>query len=195
MERLIIEQLKQGDEEAYKYLYRNYYAQLCHVAHAYVGDDFLSEVLVGDVIFHLWEVRETLSIQTSLRSYLVRAVRNRCLDYLSSKREKRETAFSALGEAEQERGRYLISDDYPLGTLLERELESEIRRAVRSLPEECLRIFLKSRIEGKKYEEIAMEFGISVNTVKYHIKNALSTLHAQLGKYLVVLLSFLFAAK
>lgn len=195
MERLVIEQLKQGDEDAYKYLYRNYYALLCHVAHAYVGDDFLSETLVGDVIFHIWEVRETLSIQTSLRSYLVRAVRNRCLDYLSSKREKKETAFSVMGEDEQEQGCYLISDDYPLGTLLERELESEIHRAVQSLPEECRRIFLKSRIEGKKYEEIAMDLGISVNTVKYHIKNALSMLHARLEKYLIYLLLILFALK
>ena len=72
-ERIIIEQLKRGNEEAYKLLYRHHYALLCHVAHEYVEDGFLSETLVGDVIFHLWEVHETLDIQVSLRSYLVRA--------------------------------------------------------------------------------------------------------------------------
>ena len=75
-ERIIIEQLKRGNEEAYKHLYRHHYALLCHVAREYVGDDFLAETLVGDVIFHLWEVRAELDIQVSLRSYLVRAVRN-----------------------------------------------------------------------------------------------------------------------
>ena len=91
-ERIIIEQLKRGNEEAYKYLYRHHYALLCHIAREYVGDDFLAETLVGDVIFHLWEIHEALDIQVSLRSYLVRAVRNHCMDYLSSKKERTEVA-------------------------------------------------------------------------------------------------------
>jgi RNA polymerase sigma-70 factor (ECF subfamily) len=116
-ERIIIEQLKRGNEEAYKYLYRHHYALLCHIAREYVGDDFLAEMLVGDVIFHLWEVHETLDIQVSLRSYLVRAVRNHCMDYLSSKKERTEVAFSSIPEEGEMR--YLLSDDYPLGSLLE----------------------------------------------------------------------------
>ena len=38
--------------------------------------------------------------------------------------------------------------------------------------------------DEKKYEEIAHELQISVNTVKYHIKHALTLLHEDLGKYL-----------
>lgn len=100
-ERIIIEQLKQGNEEAYKYLYRHHYALLCHIAREYVGDDFLAETLVGDVVFHLWEVHETLDIQVSLRSYLVRAVRNHCMDYLSSKKERTEVAFLLFRKKER----------------------------------------------------------------------------------------------
>lgn len=100
-ERIIIEQLKRGNEEAYKHLYRHHYALLCHVAREYVGDDFLAETLVGDVIFHLWEVRATLEIQVSLRSYLVRAVRNHCMDYLASKKERIEVAFPPCRKKER----------------------------------------------------------------------------------------------
>ena len=173
-EQLIVEQLKQGNDEAYKYLYRHHYALLCHVANGYVGDDFLAETLVGDVIFHLWEIRETLEVQTSLRSYLMRAVRNRCLDYLSSKRKKSEVAFSVLGGDEEMKERYILSDDYPLGVLLERELEEEIHAAIRRLPEMCRKVFLMSRFGGKSYEEIAETLHMSVNTVKYHVKTALA---------------------
>ncbi len=154
-ERIIIEQLKRGNEEAYKYLYRHHYALLCHIAREYVGDDFLAETLVGDVIFHLWEIHEALDIQVSLRSYLVRAVRNHCMDYLSSKKERTEVAFSSIPEEGEMR--YLLSDDYPLGSLLEHELEEEIHHAIRNLPEVCRKVFIKSRFEGKKYEEIATE--------------------------------------
>ena len=185
-EQIVIEQLKQGKEEAYRYLYRHHYASLCHVAKEYVGDEASAEHIVGDVMFHLWEVHAALDIRTSLRSYLVRAVRNRCLDYLDSRRQKHEISFSELesGELPLEE-RYVLSDDYPLGTLLEKELDHEIRRAISRLPEECRRVFLKSRFEEKKYEEIACELGISVNTVKCHIKNALSLLYKELGKYLL----------
>ena len=192
-ESLIIEQLKQGNEEAYRYLYRYHYVSLCHVAKEYVGDEALAEHLVGDVIFHLWEVHEALDIHISLRSYLVRAVRNRCLDYLDSRKQKHEITFSELEDGDLLGERYIPADDYPLGTLLEKELDHEIRQAIGRLPEECRRVFLKSRFEEKKYEEIARELGISINTVKYHIKNALSLLCKELGEYLLPCLVLFYA--
>ena len=184
-ELFIIEGLKQGKEEAYRYLYEHHYVALCHVAKEYVGDEALAEHLVGDVIFHLWEVRETLDIR-----YLVRAVRNRCLDYLDSRKQKHEVTFSELEGDESLGELYILADDYPLGILLEKELEHKIRQAIGRLPEECRRVFLKSRFEEKKYEEIARELGISINTVKYHIKNALSLLCKELGEYLLPCLVF-----
>lgn len=186
-EKLIVDQLKRGNEEAYKYIYDHHYVLLCHVANQYVRDTFLAETIVGDVIFHLWEIRGSLNITTSIRSYLIRAVRNRCLDYINSEHEKREVSFSGLVSQEMPEERYLQSDNYPLGTLLERELENEIRIAIRKLPAECRHVFEKSRFEEKKYEEIATELNISINTVKYHIKNALVLLQKELNKYLIAL--------
>lgn len=193
-EQLLIRQLKEGKESAYRLLYEKHYAVLCHLAREWVGDDFTAETLVSDVIFHLWEIRESLEIRVSLRSYLVQAVRNHCLDYLSSRRERTEVTFSAFeGGEEGEKPfaeRYVRSDDYPLGRLLAQELEQTVRRAIAALPEDCRRVFCKSRFEGKKYEEIAAELDISVNTVKYHMKNALTRLHDSLGKYLFLLFVF-----
>lgn len=92
-EILIVEQLRQGREAAYKFLYDHHYLVLCHVAEQYVKDSFLSETIVSDVIFHLWEIHETLEIHTSIRSYLVQAVRNRCLNFLNSQVTKREKIY------------------------------------------------------------------------------------------------------
>lgn len=191
-ETLIVEQLKTGNEDAYQYIYDRHYALLCHVANGYVKDQFLAETIVGDTIFHLWEIREMLEISVSIRSYLLRAVRNRCINYLNSEWEKREIAFSSLMPDEITDDKMTISDSHPLGTLLERELEEEIYKAIDKLPNECRRVFDKSRFEGKSYEEISQELGISVNTVKYHIKNALASLQTNLSKYLITLLLFFF---
>ena len=192
MEEHIIKLLRKGDEKAYKYLYEHHYALLCHIAQGYVNDRFLAETLVSDVFFHLWEVHENLNIQASLRSYLVRAVRNHCLDFLNLKQEQAEVAFSALGDEVSFQDRYISDADYPLGLLLEKELEAEIQDAINRLPAESRRVFLKSRFEKKTYKEIAEELCISVNTVKYHIKSALAMLYKQLEHYLPGLYLLLF---
>lgn len=53
-------------------------------------------------------------------------------------------------------------------------MEIEIEKSINNLPEECRHVFQMSRFDHKKYEDIAQELNISVNTVKYHIKNALA---------------------
>lgn len=194
-EHIIVMRLKQGDEKAYRYLYEHHYVLLCKYANYWVKDPFLAETLVEDVIFRIWEMRETFEIQVSLRNYLLRAVRNRCLNYLNQSSERHEINFSQLNtEGDMNDLSGLASDEYPLGRLLEKELEEEIINAVESLPEECKRIFKKSRYEDKKNEEIATELNISVNTVKYHLKKALALLRERLGNYLtglfLALLSF-----
>lgn len=188
MEDIIIQQLKTGNEKAYEYLYKQHYAFLCRIAYNYVNDHFVAETIVGDVIFHIWEKRESLDIKTTIRSYLAVAVRNRCLDHLSSLKERTEITFSNISQDEPITERYIISDSYPLGRLLEKELEHEISSAIKSLPEECRKVFIKNRFENKTYNEIASELNISPNTVKYHIRNALALLHKRLYKYLISIL-------
>ena len=189
-EQSIVQKLRNGDQGAYRYLYDRHYVVLCQFANELVGDPFLAETIVGDVIFHLWEIRETLDINSSLRAYLMRAVRNRCYNHISSEKEKKEVRFSKIESETLGWDAMIQSDEQPLGILLERELEKEIIKSIDSLGDECKRVFRKSRFEHKKNEEIATELGISVNTVKYHIKMALTRLHQDLRKYLILLISF-----
>lgn len=181
-EILIVQELKEGNEKAYKYLFDAHYDALCAIAARYLRDDFLAESVVGDVIFHLWETRDRIVINTSLRQYLVRSVRNRCLDHLKSGHVRHEQVLSGLqgdGTVEEK----AMDEHHPLGHLLENELETVIHAAIDQLPEDCRQVFKMSRFEGKKNAEIAQTLGISVNTVKYHMKHALRLLQQSLGKY------------
>lgn len=92
----IIEGLKAGYEEAYKYIYDRQYKILCIIAKEYVDDTFTAEMIVSDVIFALWKNRKEIDINLSLRSYLIKAVRNRCLNYLAQL-NKREDVRSHIG--------------------------------------------------------------------------------------------------
>lgn len=182
-EEVIIRQLKEGREEAYHYLFDHHYAVLCVIATQYVHDDFIAETIVADVFFHIWQRRATLSIDRSLRSYLAQSVRHGCLDWLKQKHVQHET--DALQDALRPTG--MADDSHPLGRLLDKELETVIDQAVRRLPDDCRRVFCMSRFDGKKNGEIAQALGISVNTVKYHIKHALQLLRTDLQQYLEML--------
>ena len=70
-ENNIIESLKSGEEQAFRYIYDKYYGYLCAIAKGYLSDNDAAETVVGDVIYNIWEIRKNLNIHTSLRSYLI----------------------------------------------------------------------------------------------------------------------------
>lgn len=189
MEKLLVEQLKQGNEKAFRYIYKNHYTLLCRFANRMLGDMHLAEEIVDDVIFYLWEHRADIEIHYSIRAYLMRAVRNRCLNELNQLRYKEEclSSFPILENVDF-LDKIFIEETHPLGYLLERELEEELLKSIEELPEACREVFKKSRFENKKQEEIADALHISVNTVKYHMKNALALLHDRMEKYLKLLI-------
>ena len=186
-ERQAIHQLKQGDEGAFRYIYERHYLILCGFANQLLGDPAWAEEIVDDTIFYLWEHREDVEITHSLRAYLMKAVRNRCLNAIHSLPNREEIRLSAFAEDVEFFDSIFIDDAHPLGHLLEKELENELLSRIEELPPECRAVFKKSRFEGKKYEEISAELGISVNTVKYHIKNALAFLQEKLKAYMKLL--------
>ena len=75
--------------------------------------------------------------------------------------------------------------------IFDSEIQHIVQKALKRMPNQSRQIFILSRYHDMKYEEIASQMNISVNTVKYHIKNALSKLRTELKDYLVVLLLFL----
>lgn len=194
VEKQLIENLRRGDESAFRCIYDRHYESLCRFADLFLHDAALAEEIVDDVVFYLWEHRKEVEITYSLRAYLMKSVRNRCLNELNSLSRREELRFSSfsLPENEEFLDTLFIEKEHPLGYLLEQELEDELLRGIEALPEECRTVFKKSRFEQKKYEEIAQELNISVNTVKYHIKNALAFLQKRMSGYLKFLLFYIF---
>lgn len=189
-EKEMIRGLKTGDEIAYKYIYERQYKVLCMIANEYVHDTFTSEMIVSDVIFAIWKNRENLDINQSLRNYLIKAVRNRCLNYLSQTELHENAKFHIGNLLEKEQTDYENHNSYPLSNLIEKELDIRIHKSIASLPEMTRRIFCLSRFDHLKYEEIASEINVSVDVVKYHIKSGLSHLREDLKDYLSVFLLF-----
>ena len=147
-------------------LFRLNYRPLCMFALHYLQDADLVEDVVQECFTVLWEKLEQGADVANRRAYLYMAVRNRCLDHLRRKGLPTESLrpYDTYG---------IIDDD----DAEERSvMEAKLWTAIDSLPEKCRQVFLMSKRDGLKYEEIAQELGISENTVRNQISKALKTL-------------------
>ena len=156
--------IQNNDPDAFEKLFRKYYGQLCTYAIGVLGDNEQAEDVVQEVFIYFWEHRKELDVKNSLRAYLFTAVRHRAVKALQKKvmKQKHNSRLTEFVE-------YLLSTDY---TVEEEKAILKVKEIMQSLPEQCLKVFMMSRLEEKKYTEIAQELGISVNTVKTHIAKA-----------------------
>lgn len=165
-------------------VYVTYYPRMIRFAKEYLLLEEDAENIVQDIFVMLWEKRDVLDIRISLASYLFTLVKNKCLDFLRHQTVVDEFAREYKAkQAALEQLNYTISSD--------EDIEQIITAAINSLPERCREIFIKSRMEGKKYKEIAEELDISVNTVENQMSIAFRKLRLELKDYLPLLLFLL----
>lgn len=166
--------IREGDQQAFEQVFRKYYKYLCAFAARMLGDADSAEEIVQDFFVRLWEKREQLSIDTALKSYLFRSVRNSCLNYLKHEKVKDQYARNCAEEA----GKQDFDDCF-----MEVGLEQDIRKTIDALPPRRREIFILSREEGLKYKEIAEHLQISVKTVEAQMGQAIRFLRENLKKY------------
>ncbi len=165
-------------------IYVTYYPRMMRFAKEYVLLEEDAENIVQDIFLLLWEKRDVLDIRISLVSYLFTLVKNKCLDFLSHKTVSEDFANEwKVKQASLEQLNYSFTSD--------EDIEQLITSAIDSLPERCREVFIKSRIEGKRYKEIAQELDISVNTVEGQMSIALRKLRIELKDYLPLLIFLL----
>ncbi len=173
--------LKEGDETAFGMIFKSHYNGLCNYAFSFLLDRDEAEEIVQAAFINIWEKKENINIESSLKSYLYRAVRNSCLNALKHARIKKkhadETAFTA------DRTHESVSQ-----AVISEELDQKIGDAMMALPEQCRLIFKMSRFEELKYAEIADQLNISVKTVENQIGKALKIMREHLKEYLPVLI-------
>lgn len=164
------------DRRAFRKLFEKYYKELYGFARKYVDSGDACKDILQDVFSYLWEKRDRLEINQSVKAYLYRAVYHGCLNYL--KKTNSDLQHLSNFHLQQQQSRSYAND--AVEQLQEKELQKTIRRAVNELPEQCRKIFSLSREKGLKHKEIARELNISTKTVEVQIYRALKYLKHQL---------------
>ncbi|MDR0844139.1 MAG: RNA polymerase sigma-70 factor [Tannerella sp.] len=169
----------------FEQLYRSYYSKMKHFAKEYVISDGEAEDIVQDVFMELWEKKQLFLTHTNLVAYLFTAVKNKSLNFLRHQIIRQKTAEHLQEE-------FMITMQMNLDSLevlndhfiSEEDIEKALADAIDTLSPRRREIYIKSKIEGKKQEEIAEELNITVNTVETQMGIARKKLKIKLKDYL-----------
>ncbi len=172
------------DDHAFEALFKAHFKALHSYASVMLYHDSHAEEIVQNMFVRLWEKRDLLDVQTSVKAYLYKCVHNDCLNYIKHKKIKARyqdhATFTMNDHTEN------TSDKLALG-----ELQDRLQVAMNELPEQCRTIFQMSRFEELKYREIADELGLSVKTVENQMGKALRILRVKLVDFLPIVLLFM----
>lgn len=152
-------------------IYRQKYEVFCIAAYAILGNKEDAKDVVINLFADMWEKREYYRID-DVESYMWKAVKNRCFNYLSQR------ACQEVREQDYQHG----LKDYVLPEAYSQEVKELLANAVNEMPPQRLQVFTSIYLDNLKYHETAINMGISINSVKTHMKLALKHLRIKLSE-------------
>ena len=167
----VLSAIKSGDQRAFERVFRMFYVPLCDYAAMILGEQAEAEDVVQDLFMHIWRSRVEIEVQDSVKSYLFTSVRFRALNVLKHRKIEQHYVNEILQDEDAEL--------YYMRSVIEEETRRLIFTAIDSLPEHCRKVCLLN-LEGMDNQEIADELQVSLNTVKFHKKNAYKLLRDKL---------------
>lgn len=158
---LITVKIRQGDEEAFREVYDFYHIQMFYIAKKYVKEKSLAEDAVQDVFVKLWEKRNTLDENKSLKGFLFTMLKNHVLNVLRDMKKETvpitkivESTLPCQGCADEQ--------------VIYRDYQNILKKGLSELSNRKREVFELKTIEGYSNPEIAEILEINIRTVKTH---------------------------
>ncbi len=175
MEKRLISGLARGDRRSFDAIYYMYARRLSGYALTYVVNREDAEELVEDVFISLWNNRESIKNDSTVKPLLFTSLRNRIIDYYRS------------------RIRSPLYEDYvnitnfqcystDTGSLEYAEFENVVMGEISRLPSTQGRVVRMSKLDGLSHAEISALLGISMSTVRNVLSLGLKQLRDRLEK-------------
>lgn len=174
------EGIKKGDLRIYERFFKDNYPDIVRYANKFVRDKLIAEEIAQEVFMYLWEKRNVINVQSSLKSYLFSATKNRSINYLKLELPKVQ---AQLEITEFEIG---VNAEYQEKDRSE-QVERAVKKAIDELPKKCREIFILSRNAGLTYDEIAEDLSLSKKTVENQMGIALKKLRESLKPVMEIL--------
>jgi len=185
----LVEMVLRHDREALGELFKRYQKPFFNLAFRFSGDYYQADDLVSEIFLRIYKYLKTFRKDAKFRFWALKIATNTCLTY-SVKNSKlkikkydpkiQEEEQSESQEPEITDERVNVEKEVEKGEIAER-----VQEALQKLPEKYrLAIFLYY-FEGLKYEEIAEDLELPVNTIRTHIKRGKEKMKEELRDLII----------
>ena len=171
----LMARVSSGDREAFGTIVRGHQERMQRFAWRMLGDRDAASDVVQEAFVRVWQSRASYAPTASLSCFLLRVVRNACIDHIRASKKWDSVR---------------IDDDVPLnGPSCEALAESSvlhdaIGQVLLRIPEIQRVIFVLSEYEGLSYQEIAEVVGCPYGTVASRKYAAVEALRTQLRPWI-----------
>lgn len=174
------EAISNGDENAYATVFNLYKERVFGVAFKMLKSETNAEEIVQETFLSLWNARSNLDDIESPEGYLFTITYNTIYTHL--KRASRDkTMIDAIMI------RMVSIHNNTQDEISGNETQRLINEVIQRLPTQQRKVYEFSRNQGLSYEQIAEEMGISKNTVRNHLSEAMKTIQRFLRKTIMLL--------
>ena len=165
--------VKAGNQMAFTLLVERYQDLLLMIAHQKLESEDEARDAVQEVLMWLWQKKESVQINSSLRNYLHGAIKNHCLNIIRAHNmtKKRKVHYAYIRET------LTTPND-----LENKELSIQLQNAISNIAPASRAVFEMQYIDGFSQKEIATKRGIGLQTVKNQVLSALKELRTSLSK-------------
>jgi RNA polymerase sigma-70 factor (family 1) len=170
-----------GDVAAYEAIYDRYWQLLFRFARKLLQDNLAAQDVVQEVFTVFWLKKGQFDGNSPLAAYLYTLTKNKILDII--RHSKVQTRY-----LEHLRLAVQLGDALPDQLYIEKQFYDQVEKEIAKLPGKMRIVFEMSRKQYKSNREIAEELGISEQTVKNQISNAIRTLKNKFGDSLNIFL-------
>jgi len=170
---LLLNELKGGNQKAFDGIFHKYFKFLVATAYMYLKDEQEAKDIVQDLLFEFWDKKFYLRLEGDMKGYLYRSVQNKCINYYRKKETERQKTILFVQEV-QNHGEDIYQKEQNL---------SGLEMAMNNLPPQRKEALKQVFIEEKKYQEAADAMGVSLNTLKTHLKIGIKNLREKLQNH------------
>lgn len=182
-EKEIVEQLRQGNEEAFKKLVSLFQEKVFNTAVNFLQNQQDAEDAAQEVFIQVYNSIGQFKENSTLSTWIYRITITKCLDHTRSKKRKKRFAFISSLFSEKNDLLYESPDFNHPGVQLDRKEDAAILfKMVNSLPENQKTAFLLNKIEGMSYIEIADVMKLSESAVDSLLQRAKQNLRKKINE-------------
>jgi len=186
------DEVKEQSVQAVKYLrpvpsppeelevfFREHHDQVFRTAYRVTGSASDAEDVLQTVFLRLVRRKEKIDLSPSPGSYFHRAAVNASLDLLRSRTRSRSVSIEEVAPAATE-----SSEPNPEAQYVDRELQTQIRRAIATLGPKAAEIIVLKYFEGHSNLEIARMLGTSQMVIGVLLHRARTRLRKEIATFL-----------